>query len=68
MEFEKGQIIVLIICLIIGFIIGITLNTDNVLKGSCNKEQTEISVLTKEINTCLNKLDLNIENNMGIEK
>jgi uncharacterized membrane protein YqgA involved in biofilm formation len=68
MEFEKEQIILLIICLIVGFIIGITINTDNVLKGSCNKEQTEINVLTKEINSCLDKLNQNIDVNAGIEK
>lgn len=68
MEFEKEQIILLIICLIIGFIIGITINTDNVLKGSCNKEQTEINVLTKEINSCLDKLNQNVDVNTGLEK
>ena len=68
MEFEKEQIILLIICLIVGFIIGITINTDNVLKGSCNKEQTEINVLTKEINSCLDKLNQNLDINAGLEK
>jgi len=68
MEFEKEQIILLIICLIVGFIIGITINTDNVLKGSSNKEQTEINVLTKEINSCLDKLNQNLDINAGLEK
>ncbi len=63
MEFEKEHIIILIICLIVGVIIGITINTDGITKGSCTKEQLEINVLTKEINNCLQELDLKIDTN-----
>jgi uncharacterized membrane protein YqgA involved in biofilm formation len=64
MDFEKEHIILFIVLLIIGFIIGLVINTNNLMNGFCNKEQSEIKVLTKEINSCLNQLnqDLDINN------
>jgi|GEM_PF-1745369 len=69
MEFEKEYIIILIVCLIIGFVIGISINTHGgIIKGSCTQEKLEINILTKEINNCLQELTSNQKQDTNIEQ
>jgi len=57
MDFEKEHIIIFIVCIIIGIIIGLAINTDGLIQGSCTQKQNENNILTKEINNCLDQLN-----------
>jgi len=62
MEFNKLSIILIIIALVLGFILGSTLNIGLISKKSCSDEHNEINVLNKEIDNCISELNNN-ENN-----
>ncbi len=63
---NKYHIILIVVFLIIGFILGIIVSDGININSSNDSQSTEINILNKEIDNCLDKLNLceiNSDNN-----
>jgi preprotein translocase subunit SecG len=54
-KINKKTIVLLILFLILGFIVGIIVSES--MNINCKEENTEIRILNKEINNCIDKLN-----------
>lgn len=54
---NKKTIILLIVFLIVGFIAGIVVSEIVDIRDNCKQEDREISILNKEIDNCIDRLN-----------